>query len=88
MKNEIKNSLQIIFAEIDKMKDLAYSKIKDKRLENCSEIWEAIEDTGLYKYLRQFELYGRQYDVNKIAKGIRDYIDYSIVSIVERERWQ
>jgi hypothetical protein len=88
MENEIKNSLQIIFTEIDKMKDLTYSKIKDRNFENLSDIRESIRGIGLYDYLKQFEVYGRQYDVNTIIEGIKEYIDWYIASDIEKERWQ
>lgn len=87
MEQQVKNSLEIIFKEIDKMKDITYQQIKHKRLENISEIWEAISNTGLYEYLEQFEIYGRQYDVNTIIKGIKEYIDLSIECQIEKERW-
>lgn len=88
LEQTVKNSLQIIFKEINKIKNVTYSKIKHKHLDNITDIWEAIGDTKLYEYLKKFEIPGRQYDVDIIIKGIQKYIDYEIESLVEKDQWQ
>ncbi len=88
MEQDVKNSLEIIFNEIDKLKNNTFQQIKHKHLENSSDIWEAINNTGFYECLKQFKIYGRQYDVNTIINGIKEYIYWSIEAIIEKERWQ
>lgn len=87
MKQDINNSLQIIFNEINKIKDITYSKIKHRHLDNTSNIRDAIGDTKLYEYLKEFQIYGRQYDADIIIKGIKNYIDYEIECLVENDQW-
>jgi len=88
MEQIIKNSLEIIFNEIDKIKNITYSQIKHKHLDTTNDIWEAIADTKLHKYINEFRINGGQYDADKVLNTIKDYIDYEIGLLIEEDQWK
>ena len=88
MEQIIKNSLEVIFNEIDKIKNIIYLQISHKRLENTHDIWEALTDTKFYEYIDEFRINIEQYDADKVLNTIKDYIDYKIELLVEENQWQ
>ena len=87
IKQIVENSLQTIFNEIDKIKNITYSQIKHRHLDNTSDIRDAISDTKLYEYFRNIQIHGKQYDGDKVLNVIKDYIDYEIELLVEKDQW-
>ena len=86
-KQDIENSLLIIFNEIDKIKNAIHSQIKHKHLKNNSDIRDAILDTKIFKYIDEFRVNKIEYDFDKVINTIKDYIDYQIELLIEEEQW-
>jgi len=87
-KTLINESLTNIFAEINNIRDIIYKQIKSKRMGKTSEICDAMYDTGVYDVFKNFEIHGRQYDVDKILGMIDNYIYYDIERFVDRDQWE
>jgi len=83
----IENSLSTILNEIEKIKNLTYEQIKHRHLDNTSDIRDAISDTKLYEYFRNIQINGEQHDCDKVLNVIKDYIDYEIELLVEKDQW-
>ena len=93
-KEDIEDSLKIIFNEVLKIRDKVYEQIEDRHLDNTSDIWDAITDTELKKYLKDF---GIEYlknvsaekllDIYSILDEIEDCITDSIEWLVEKDQW-
>ena len=80
----VENSLLRILNEIDKIKNHIYEQIKHRHLDNTSDIRDAISDTKLHEYFRNIQINGGQY---KVLNVIKDYIDYEIELLVEKDQW-
>jgi len=87
-KTLINEYLTNIFVEIDKIRDTIYNQIKGKRMGKTSDICDKMCDTGVYEVFKNFEIHGRQYDVNKILGMIDNYIYYDIERFVDRDQWE
>jgi len=88
MKTLINESLTNIFAEINKIRDMIYEQIKNKNMSTSHDILEAMCcDTDAIETFKEFEIHGRQFDVNRILAGIEDYTYYDIERFVDRDQW-
>jgi len=83
----IESSLLRILNEIEKIKNFTYEQIKHRHLDNTSDIRNAISDTKLYEYFRNVQINGEQHDCDKVLNVIKDYIDYEIELLVEKDQW-
>jgi DNA-directed RNA polymerase beta' subunit len=87
MEYKYTTNIQNIFNEINKIIFDVYEQIKDKHLDTTGDIAGAIADTDFYDTIREFEIYGSQYDVNQIMYYIEEYVYWEIVKKIETEVW-